>query len=244
MIKVIFAFFRYVFAYLKCYFGGCVVARTFISTLGFTESLVLAPIIRLGLNRDDRVIILVPGGLGGEDRTENTLRKLRDMLNAISGGAFDMQTVSIPVDDFAEAVRMIRRIIIEEAERENRMVYVNVSGGMRALVIEAYTATLIARIMRRNVAFTELELEGSAGSIKMIPITFPKRFAETKRKILKELAEKGAPMGMRELSKRTGLSLPTLSRNLREMVQDNLIKLKKEGRRILAEITKEGKILT
>ncbi|HDM89000.1 MAG TPA: CRISPR locus-related DNA-binding protein [Candidatus Bathyarchaeota archaeon] len=224
--------------------GEDVMARTFISTLGFTESLVLAPIIRLGLNRDDRVIILVPGGLGGEDRTENTLRKLRDMLNAISGGAFDMQTVSIPVDDFAEAVRMIRRIIIEEAERENRMVYVNVSGGMRALVIEAYTATLIARIMRRNVAFTELELEGSAGSIKMIPITFPKRFAETKRRILKELAEKGAPMGMRELSKRTGLSLPTLSRNLREMVQDNLIKLKKEGRRILAEITKEGKILT
>lgn len=244
MINVIFAFFRYVFAYLKCCVGEDVMARTFISTLGFTESLVLAPIIRLGLNRDDRVIILVPGGLGGEDRTENTLRKLRDMLNAISGGAFDMQTVSIPVDDFAEAVRMIRRIIIEEAEREDRMVYVNVSGGMRALVIEAYTATLLARMMRRNVAFTELELEGSAGSIKMIPITFPKRFTETKRRILKELAEKEAPMSMRELSKRTGLSLPTLSRNLREMVQDNLIKLKKEGRRILAEITKEGKILT
>ena len=219
-------------------------AKTFVSTLGFTESLVLAPIIKLGLNRDDKLIILIPSGLGGEDRTENTLRKLRDMLNAISGGSFNMQTVSIPVDDFAEAVRMIRRIIIREAELKNRTVYVNVSGGMRALVIEAYTATLIARTIRRNITFTELELEGSAGSLKIIPITFPKQFTETKRRILKELAKEETPTGMRELAERTNLSLPTLSRNLREMAKDHLIELKKERRRILAKITKEGKILT
>jgi len=219
-------------------------AKTFVSTLGFTESLVLAPIVKLGLNRDDRLIILVPSGLGDEDRTENTLRKLRDMLNAICGDSFDMRTVSVPVDDFAEAVRTVRKIIIDEAEAESRTVYVNISGGMRALVIEAYTATLLARTLRGNIAFTELELEGSAGSVKIIPVTFPKRFTETKRRILKELAGETAPLGMKELAERTGLSLPTLSRNLREMMRDGLVELRKEGKRILAHITKEGRILT
>ena len=219
-------------------------AKTFVSTLGFTESLVLAPIVKLGLNRDDRLIILVPSGLGDEDRIENTLRKLRDMLNAISGDSFDMRTVSVPVDDFAEAVRLVRKIIIDEAEVEGRTVYVNISGGMRALVIEAYTATLLARTLRGNIAFTELELEGSAGSVKIIPVTFPKQFTETKRRILKELAGETAPLGMKELAERTGLSLPTLSRNLREMMRDGLVELRKEGKRILAQITKEGRILT
>ncbi len=216
-------------------------AKAFVSTLGFTESLVLAPIIKLGLNRDDKLIILIPSGLGGEDRTENTLRKLRDMLNAISGGSFNMQTVSIPVDDFSEAVRLIRDIIIKEAE--DRAVYVNVSGGMRALIIETYTATLIARTMRRNITFTELELEGSAGRLEIIPITFPKQFTETKRRILKELAKEDRSIGMRELAKKTSLSLSTISRNLREMAKDNLIKLKKEGRRVLAKTTRVGRIL-
>lgn len=49
---------------------------------------------------------------------------------------------------------------------------------------------------------------------------------------------------LKELAERTGLSLPTLSRNLREMLKDGLVELRKEGKRILAQITKEGRILT
>ncbi|HIE14621.1 TPA: CRISPR locus-related DNA-binding protein [Candidatus Bathyarchaeota archaeon] len=218
-------------------------AKTFVSTLGFTESLVLAPIIKLGLNKDDKLIILIPGGLDCEDRIENTLRKLRDMLNAISGRVFNMRTVSIPVGDFAESVRLIRRLIVDEAEKEDRIVYMNVSGGMRALTIEAYTAALLSRTITENVKFTEMELEGSAGSIRIIPIVFPRQFNKTKKRILRELAKEKEPLGMRDLSRRTKLSLATLSRNLRVMAQDGIIKLKKEGRRIIAQITDEGMLL-
>ncbi|MCD6593163.1 winged helix-turn-helix transcriptional regulator [Candidatus Bathyarchaeota archaeon] len=49
---------------------------------------------------------------------------------------------------------------------------------------------------------------------------------------------------LKELAERTGLSLPTLSRNLREMLKDGLVELRKEGKRILTQITKEGRILT
>ena len=44
---------------------------------------------------------------------------------------------------------------------------------------------------------------------------------------------------LKELAERTGLSLPTLSRNLREMLKDGLVELRKEGKRILRSQRKE-----
>jgi len=49
---------------------------------------------------------------------------------------------------------------------------------------------------------------------------------------------------LKELAERTGLSLPTPSRNLRNMLRDGLVELRKEGKRILVQIAKEGRILT
>jgi hypothetical protein len=48
--------------------------KVFISTLGFTETTVLAPIVRIGLNRGDKIIALIPEGLGDEQRISNTLK--------------------------------------------------------------------------------------------------------------------------------------------------------------------------
>jgi len=215
--------------------------KTFIGTLGFTESLVLAPIIKVGLNRDDKIIILKPIDKGEEDRVSNTLKKLKSMLDAISGGTLTFETVGVEVDNFSKAVSRIRELIEKKAE-ENE-VYVNISGGMRALVIETYTATLLAKTLKPNIHFTELELEGSKGNIKITPIIFPKHLTETKKKILKTLKEHKKPIGMIALSRDLKLSRSTLSRNLRDMASDGLLTLKKEGRRILAEITEEGEML-
>lgn len=99
---------------------------------------------------------------------------------------------------------------------------------MRALVIETYTATLLARTTREKIKFTELELEGSTGNIEITSITPPRRLNETKIKILRELAREKKPAGMKELSEKTRLSLPTISRNLRELTADQLITLKKK----------------
>ena len=49
---------------------------------------------------------------------------------------------------------------------------------------------------------------------------------------------------LKKLTERTGLSFSTLSRNLRGMLRDGLVELRKEGKIILAQITKEGRILT
>ncbi|MCD6088496.1 helix-turn-helix transcriptional regulator [Candidatus Bathyarchaeota archaeon] len=49
---------------------------------------------------------------------------------------------------------------------------------------------------------------------------------------------------LKKLTERTGLSFSTLSRNLRGMLRDGLVELRKEGKRILVQITKEGRILT
>jgi len=216
-------------------------SKTFVSTFGFTESLVLAPIVKIGLNKNDKIIVLLPADLGEEERASNALKKLEEMLRVISGGAFVLETQKVPVSDFVKAVNIIRRLLEREAEKNK--VYVNISGGMRALVIEAYSATLLARSIKPNIHFTELELEGSTGSLKILPIIFPQQFSQTKRRILQELKKHKASLKTVDLSRNLQLSLSTLSRNLREMEADGLVKLRREGRRMLIEITEEGKVL-
>jgi uncharacterized membrane protein len=50
--------------------------------------------------------------------------------------------------------------------------------------------------------------------------------------------------GIRELSESMGLSAPTISRALRELASKGLVKLTKEGKRIIAEISEQGKCFT
>lgn len=215
--------------------------KTFVSTFGFTESLVLAPIVRIGISKKDKITILLPDDLGNEERVSNALGKLDEMLKAISGGPFKLEAEKVPVNDFIKAVTLIRGLL--EREAENNPVYVNISGGMRALVIEAYTATLLARNVKPNIYFTELEMEGSAGSLRILPIILPQQLNQTKRRILEELKKQEGPIKTADLSRNLQLSLSTLSRNLREMEADGLVKLERVGRRILIQITKEGRLL-
>jgi CRISPR locus-related DNA-binding protein len=163
------------------------------------------------------------------------------MLGVISGGTTFFQHINVPIGDFIKAVKAIRRII-ENESKENE-VYVNLSGGMRALVLETYAATLLAKASGINVSFTDLELEGSAGTICLTPLFFPKKFNETKHKILVELS-RSEKVRMHELSKILGLSVPTISRTLRELASEGLVKLSKEGKRVIAEISEQGKCFT
>ena len=176
--------------------------------------------------------------MGDENRILNTLERLREMLHVISGGEIFFEHIHVPVKDFAEAVRILRELIEKEALKNN--VYINLSGGMRILVLETYTASLLIRAKGINVSFTDLELEGSAGVVRLTPLIFPRKFSNTKHKIMTELNRRKTKTEMREISKGTGLSISTVSRTLRELASEGLVRLSKEGKKVLAEITDQG----
>lgn len=215
-------------------------AKTFISTFGFTESAVLAPIVKVGLEKGDKIIILIPSGVGDQKRAINALEKLRNILRTMFNEKTIIERIEIPINDFALAVSKIRKII--EIEASKNPVYVNLSGGMRALVLQTYTAVIMARLSNTNITFTDIELEGSAGSVKILPLAPLTNYKGTKRKILEELKKYEDFISMEALANNLKLSLSTLSRNLRELSADGLIISKKKKRKIFTKISDYGKM--
>ncbi|WP_309493145.1 CRISPR-associated CARF protein Csa3 [Candidatus Hecatella orcuttiae] len=217
-------------------------SKTFINTFGFTESAVLAPVVRLGLSRDDKLVVLVPKGIGDEARVSNAMEKLREMLNAISGGTIGLERLNIPVEDFVQAVSLVKGLIEREASRGE--VYLNLSGGMRALVLEAYTAALLSAINGVRLSFTDLELEGAAGTVRLTPLGLLRKLSETERMVLRTLGNSEGMMETGELLKALDVSSSTLSRVLRRLASDGFVTLRREGRKIQIQASELGKMLT
>jgi len=215
--------------------------KIFVSTFGFTESAVLAPIVKIGLSHDDEIIVLIPKISTGDNRLSNALKKLKEMIRYISGGALNLELVEIPVKNFTEAVNVIRKLLKQKSAVGET--YLNLSGGMRALILEAYTASLLAYLEGIKISFTEIELEGATGSIKLVPPYFPKKLNRTELKVLEELYRVKNVSGLKALSGKLGLSPSTMSRVLRSLSSKGLIKLEKKGKKSFVEVTEQGKML-
>lgn len=214
--------------------------RIFINTFGFTETAVLAPVVKLGIGKDDFIILLLPEGLV-DQRTLNATENLRNYLRILVGEEIQLESVEVPINDFIEGVIKIRDLIKSYAEKGTA--YINLSGGMRVLILETYTAALIVRILGVDVKFTEINLEGAVGSVKILPIFPAQKLDEKKLKLLKEIVGSGE-VTLKDLSRKFSLSLSTIFRNISSLKNINLVEVTREGRKIKIKPTDYGKILS
>jgi len=216
-------------------------SKIFVSTFGFTEATVLTPIVKIGLSREDRIVVLTAKVSTSDNRLSNALKKLEEMVKYISGNSITLEVMEIPVENFTIATNIIRKFLKQIASQGK--VYVNLSGGMRALILEAYTASLLVMFEGVKISFTDLELEGSTGTVKLVPLYFPLGLKKTELQILRELSKVKGIVSMSELSKTVGLSLSTISRTLHSLSSRDFVKLKKKGRRVLVEVAEQVRML-
>lgn len=214
--------------------------RIFINTFGFTETAVLAPVVKLGLDKDDFITLLLPQGLV-DQRTLNAVENLKNYLRILVGEEIQLESVEVPINDFVKGIIKIRDLIKSYAEKGT--VYINLSGGMRVLILETYAAALIVKMLGVDVRFTEINLEGAVGSVKILPIFPVQKLDEKKLKLLKEIIGLGG-VTLKDLSRKFSLSLSTISRNINSLKNISLIEVTREGRKIKVKPTEYGKILS
>jgi CRISPR locus-related DNA-binding protein len=105
-------------------------------TLGWSTTPALSTVVRHGLNKDDELILLVPNLK--DKQADIAIRDLRNLALKIQD--IKVQEVTVPVDDFTEATAAIKK---ELDSRHGRPCIVNLSGGMRVLVLAAYLACIL-----------------------------------------------------------------------------------------------------
>lgn len=109
-------------------------------TLGYTEWPVVSSLVKHGLEPGDRIVTIVPSK--SDARSSAAIQEIRNFLSKFSPGV-SLEVLTVDVVKFEQAVATILKRLFKE-KKEGRNVIVNLSGGMRILILEAYTALVLS----------------------------------------------------------------------------------------------------
>jgi CRISPR locus-related DNA-binding protein len=168
-----------------------------------------------------RVVAIVPEGY----QDDRGLSVLNDFVKRYVNEE-GVELIKVPIGDFHGSVLTLARAFRSWAERP---IILNLSGGMRLLVVEALCAALISRVPMT----IEVESEDGKALVAFITddLSIPE-IDEVDRQIIESLAR-----GVRTLdplSERLGISKPTVWRRLRRLERAGMVKLSKGRRREIA----------
>jgi CRISPR-associated protein Csa3 len=186
-------------------------------TFGFDERFAFRSLLRRGLGGSDKVAVLVPSNRPDE-KSENALSSLDNFVKRYVNGDGVMR-YEIEIDDFYEAVTNIAGLFRSWAERP---IVLNLSGGMRLLIVE----TLVAAVYCGIPIKVEMETEdGKTYTEFETPDLLPVRLDELDIEILKTLSN--VKLTLKFLAEALPVAKPTAWRHVKKLQELGLVKLER-----------------
>ncbi|MBO3754140.1 MAG: CRISPR locus-related DNA-binding protein [Candidatus Brockarchaeota archaeon] len=208
--------------------------KTFVATIGWTEWPIASAIIKHGLSKGDRIILLSP-----EKRDERSRAAVSEVKHFVSRfvPSVEVSEVSVPVHSPSDAIPLLARLFAKEGGDVGLIV--NLSGGMRILVLEALIALMLV-----NVKNLVLELQTEDKVNVQLPILWKPMgdLSPHARKALKILEERG-PVSLSNLANILRVSVATAHRLLKNLEENSIVISKKVGKERIVELTLKGRIL-
>jgi CRISPR locus-related DNA-binding protein len=118
-------------------------------TLGWSTTPAVSAVVRHGIKKDDELILLLSHLK--DEQAEAAVRDVKSLTSKLSG--VKLKEVTIPLTDFSESVATIKMELDRRAENQCIM---NLSGGMRVLVLAAFMACTLCKVKDLTV---EIEAE-------------------------------------------------------------------------------------
>lgn len=191
--------------------------KALIVTLGFDERFCYRAILRHGIREGDIVILITA-------RLIDRVRKAYDLVNSFMrtsfGDSVKIELIELEIEDIESSTVKIMKLLDSLRDYE---VIINLSGGMRTIILTIIFATLLASIDAR----IELELEDGSNVIEIpkVLINIPRIISiltDEKLEILKSLH--GGIKNSRDLAKKLGKDESTVRRHLAELIALDLVK--------------------
>jgi CRISPR-associated protein Csa3 len=202
-------------------------------TFGFDEKFAIRALMRHPPSDRTRVVVLLPEE-GQDERVERGLSVLNDFVKRYVSEE-GVELVKVPVVDFRGSVLTLARTFRTWAERP---IILNLSGGMRLLVVEVLCAALISKVPMT----VEVESEdGKAlAAFSTTDLSFPET-DEVGRQIIESLSRGVRTLGL--LSEELGISKPTVWRRLKRLESAGMVQLFQGKRReVVVPLTECGRI--
>ncbi len=186
-------------------------------TFGFDERFAFRSLLRRGLGGSDKVAVLVPSNRPDE-KSENALSSLDNFVKRYVNGEGVMR-YEIEIDDFYLAVTIIAGLFRSWAERP---IILNLSGGMRLLIVE----TLVAAVYCGIPIKVEMETEdGKTYTEFETPDLLPVRLDELDIEILKTLSN--VKLTLKFLAEALQVAKPTAWRHVKKLQELGLVELER-----------------
>ncbi|MEM4574433.1 MAG: CRISPR-associated CARF protein Csa3 [Candidatus Caldarchaeum sp.] len=116
--------------------------KTIVVTLGYSEWPVVSSLLKHGLEKGDKITAVVPSKT--DARSQSAINEIKNFLSKFATDV-ELEIFSVNVHDFDKAVSQLIKFIRKEKE-EGRNLYVNLSGGMRVLILEVFTALILSGV--------------------------------------------------------------------------------------------------
>jgi CRISPR-associated protein Csa3 len=207
-----------------------------VATVGFDEKFVLRAVMRYA---DSLKRVYLVTATPVDERVARAVKLVEEFVNRVLKEPWrevKLELVEVDVRDFFKAVAELRRRCFEYGEATDTYV-VNLSGGMRALVL----ALLAAFVISGRSGEVEVELENFSGVVRFGAELFRwPGLGDYDRRIIRSLAQRGRAT-YRELLADTGLPRATLFRTLKSLRLRGLVKAEVVGRTSYYSLTEVGR---
>lgn len=196
-----------------------VMRTVLIATLGFEEKFCYRAILRHGIKEGDRIVLITAGIV---DRVERAYDWIRKLVQSSYGDSVSVELVQVDVNNYVDSLRRISEIL-DSFEGFRKVV--NLSGGMRILIIYV----LLACMMRARGDLTiEVEAEDLSTMISLdwrILRLIREGVKEEHLEVLRQISH--GLRDVRSLARRLNKDESTVRRYISELEELGLVEVRK-----------------
>lgn len=211
--------------------------KLIVATIGFEEKFTIRTITRHGLDKNDKVLLLTGPPT---EKSMTAINLVREFITKYYSKDVTLIIKEIPVHNFYNAIHTIKESIMKEAKGVISII-VNLSGGMRILIIETLLALAILNM--KNI-IVEIETEDSS-TIVTIPseiLSIKPQIRKRHAEILQILAQAQEPLTVKTIAEKLGIDDSTMRRHLLKLRKMKLIETKKT-KPLLIQLSPLAKLL-
>lgn len=195
--------------------------KLFISTLGFEEAFLLRFLLRNQPQPGDVILIVLPlpeePKFSEDPRSVKAYQEVERFLAKYMPEVV-LEKVHVPITKIHQAVAIIAQKI-KSLNITNAVV--NLSGGMRALIVEVLVAV---RMVLGDNADIEVELENKQGVVKFKPSIVDIKAPTSKQvRILNVMKELGRGVTLSRISNMTGIPRSSVYKELKKMEKEGFV---------------------
>ncbi len=209
-----------------------------ISTLGFDEKFCYRAILRHGIKEGDVVVLFTAEMV---DRVVKAYEWIQRLLKTSYGDGVKVEIVQLDIADVVGSVKKVIEKIKEISEDGEVEVIVNLSGGMRALIVIVLLACILNQPRRLKI---EMEREDFSGIIEL-PTALLKLIKSSPREDKLQVLEavRSGMRDVRSISRTVGRDESTVRRHLSALEEMGLVVVEKR-KPLIVKATKLADVIT